>query len=173
MAVLDATDVHDGFHATHDALRKPYRYMIDNGPFRDVARRYAWHFACAGGWMSTPSGRAAPLVGPLPRLQQFRNRWAPRKTSVRAVSTCRSARGGGSVSATVFALEVEANGFLYNMRSDRRRAWSTWAAALARRRGRRRCCKRPIAARREPRRPRSVPRQGRVPGMRIATSSPG
>ena len=36
VAVLDAAEVHDGFHATHDALRKRYRYVIHDGPVRDV-----------------------------------------------------------------------------------------------------------------------------------------
>ena len=36
MAVLEVAEVHDSFHATHDALRKRYRYVIHNGPIRDV-----------------------------------------------------------------------------------------------------------------------------------------
>ena len=61
IAVLDAAEVHSGFHATHDALRKRYRYVIHNGPVRDVfALRYAWHFACvrldAGAMLKASSG---------------------------------------------------------------------------------------------------------------------
>ena len=45
IAVLDAAETHDGFHPTHKALRKRYRYLIHDGPVRDVFRRgYCWHF---------------------------------------------------------------------------------------------------------------------------------
>ena len=45
IAVRDACRVADGFHATHDALRKRYRYVIHDGAVRDVFRlRYCWHF---------------------------------------------------------------------------------------------------------------------------------
>ena len=64
MAVLDAADVHAGFHATHDALRKRYRYVIHDGPVRDVfSRQYAWRLN--GGPLEVDAMRraAAALVG--------------------------------------------------------------------------------------------------------------
>ncbi len=73
ITVLDAADVHDGFHATHDALRKRYRYVIHDGPVRDVfALRYAWHFGC--GRLDVPAmQRAAGGLGRHARFQQLRD----------------------------------------------------------------------------------------------------
>src|ERR1700681_4420274 len=45
MAVLAVAEAPDDFHATNSARRKRYRYVIDDGPIRDVfERRYVWHF---------------------------------------------------------------------------------------------------------------------------------
>ena len=64
VAVLDAADVHEGFHATHDALRKRYRYVIHDGPIRDVfALRYAWHFAHRRLDVAAMQRAAAALLG--------------------------------------------------------------------------------------------------------------
>ena len=114
MAVLDAAEVHDGFHATHDALRKRYRYVIHNGPIRDVfARRYAWHFAYGRLDADAMQRAAAALIG-THDFSSFETTGAPRKTSVRTVYDLRIERGRGEREHFV-TLEIEANGFLYNM----------------------------------------------------------
>ncbi len=114
VAVHDAAEVHDGFHATHDALLKRYRYVIHDGPVRDVfARRYAWHFA-HGRLNVEPMQRAAAALVGTHDFSSFETTGAPRKTSVRTVYDLRIERGRGEREPFI-ALEVEANGFLYNM----------------------------------------------------------
>ena len=145
IAVLDAADVHDGFHATHDALRKRYRYVIHDGPVRDVfCLRYAWHFGY--GRLDVPAmQRAAVALVGTHDFSSFETTGAPRKTSVRTVYDLSVQRGRAGGQANVesqmtnvegsrhslfdirpseqgrgegadFAtLEIEANGFLYNM----------------------------------------------------------
>ncbi len=114
MAVLDAAEVHDSFHATHDALRKRYRYVIHNGPIRDVfARRYAWHFGYGRLDAEAMQRAAAALIG-THDFSSFETTGAPRKTSVRTVYDLRIERGRGEREDFV-TLEIEANGFLYNM----------------------------------------------------------
>ena len=45
VAVLEAEEMPAGFHPIRDALRKRYRYVIHDGPVRDVfRRRYCWHY---------------------------------------------------------------------------------------------------------------------------------
>ena len=39
VAVLDAAEAAEGFHPIRDAVRKRYRYVIHDGPVRDVFRR--------------------------------------------------------------------------------------------------------------------------------------
>ena len=145
IAVLGAADVHEGFHATHDALRKRYRYVLHDGPVRDVfALRYAWHLG--RGRLDVPAMQraAAALVG-THDFSSFETTGAPRKTSVRTVYDLsiergragqgRGERNGPSLppgearaeralpagegrageGSDFVALEIEANGFLYNM----------------------------------------------------------
>jgi tRNA pseudouridine38-40 synthase len=85
MAVLEAVEVPAGFHATHQVVRKRYRYMIHDGPVRDVfQRRYAWHFT--GGRLDEAAMQRAaqPLVGKHD-FSSFQTAGAPRKTSVRTI----------------------------------------------------------------------------------------
>ncbi len=154
IAVLGAAEVHDGFHATHDALRKRYRYVIHDGPVRDVfSLRYAWHFGYARLDAPAMQRAAAALVG-THDFSSFETAGALRKTSVRTVyelSVQRGREGGSnsplptgdgqavraesvlpsSANSGLFAVpsteqgrggecdfvtvEIEANGFLYNM----------------------------------------------------------
>ncbi len=95
MAVLDAAEVHEGFHATHDALRKRYRYVIHDGPVRDVfVRRYAWHYAHGRLDAGAMQRAAAALIG-THDFSSFETTGAPRKTSVRTVHDLRVERGRG------------------------------------------------------------------------------
>jgi tRNA pseudouridine38-40 synthase len=114
MAVLDMAEVHDGFHATHDALRKRYRYVIHDGPVRDAfARRYAWHYAHGRLDAGAMQRAAMPLIG-THDFSSFETTGAPRKTSIRTVYDLHIERGRGDRGQFV-TLEIEANGFLYNM----------------------------------------------------------
>jgi len=114
IAVLDAADVHEGFHATHDALRKRYRYVIHDGPIRDVfALRYAWHYTYGRLDAVAMQRAAAALIG-THDFSSFETTGAPRKTSVRTVYELCVQRGRGE-GADFVTVEIEANGFLYNM----------------------------------------------------------
>ena len=149
IAVLDAAEVHEGFHATHDALRKRYRYVIHDGPIRDVfSLRYAWYFGHGRLDTEAMQRAAAALLG-THDFSSFETTGAPRKTSVRTVYELSIERGSGTVSfspllpgegpgvraagdslrtmktglspstpgnsSDIVTLEIEANGFLYNM----------------------------------------------------------
>jgi len=114
VAVLDLTEVHDRFHATHDAVRKRYRYVIRDGPIRDVfSRRYSWH--CALGRLDADAMQrsTAALVG-THDFRSFQTAGSPRKTSVRTVYELCVERGRGE-RAEFVTVEIAANGFLYNM----------------------------------------------------------
>jgi len=114
MAVLDVAEVHDDFHATHNALTKRYRYVIDNGPIRDVfSRRYAWHYAHGRLDVDAMQRAAAALIG-RHDFSSFQTAGSPRKTSVRTVHDLSVERGRGEQERFV-TVEIEADGFLYNM----------------------------------------------------------
>ncbi len=114
IAVLEAIEVHDGFHATHDTLWKRYRYVIHNAPIRDVfARRYAWHFACGRLDAEAMQRAARALIGKHD-FRSFETTGAPRATSVRTVHDLRVERGRGDREDFI-TVEIEADGFLYNM----------------------------------------------------------
>ena len=114
LAVLEAAEVHDSFHATHDALCKRYRYVIHDGPIRDIfSRRYAWHFTYGRLDVDAMQRAAAALIG-THDFSSFETTGAPRKTSVRTVYDLCIERGRGE-RAHFVTLEIEANGFLYNM----------------------------------------------------------
>ena len=114
IAALDAAEVHEGFHATHDALRKRYRYVIHDGPIRDVfVLRYAWYFSYGRLDAAAMQRAAAALVG-THDFSSFETTGAPRKTSVRTVYDLSIERGRGERAEFVI-VEIEANGFLYNM----------------------------------------------------------
>ena len=45
VAVLDVAEAPDGFHPIANVVRKRYRYLIHDGPVRDVFRRhFVWHY---------------------------------------------------------------------------------------------------------------------------------
>jgi tRNA pseudouridine38-40 synthase len=114
IAVLDAAEVHEGFHATHDALRKRYRYVLHDGPVRDVfSLRYAWHFGYGRLDVDAMQRAAMSLTG-THDFSSFETTGAPRKTSVRTVYELCVERGGVQ-RADFVNLDIEANGFLYNM----------------------------------------------------------
>lgn len=122
MAVLDLDYAADDFHAITCAVRKRYRYLVHDGPIRDVfARQYAWH-------LYTPLDeqamhRAAQgLIGQVD-FKSFETSGSPRETSVRTVLDLSVARLNATVHPKLLAtlperliaVEIEADGFLYNM----------------------------------------------------------
>lgn len=113
VAVLEAGEAAEGFHATRHARRKRYRYLIDNGPVRDVfCRRYCWHFPAP--LDAAAMHRAAQCLVGRHDFSSFQTSGSPRKTSVRTIYEIAVRRGEGPTSGRI-TIEVEADGFLYNM----------------------------------------------------------
>ncbi len=144
LAVLEAAEAPEGFHATLSAKRKRYRYMIHDGPVRDVfRRRTAWH--CPRGLDAEAMHRAAQALRGTHDFSSFETQGSERKTSVRTIYDISVRRNVGGDEHLV-AIEVEADGFLYNMvrtivgtlAKVGRHAWSeSWVAEVLAARDRR------------------------------------
>ncbi len=107
--VLEAEEVTQAFHATLDARSKRYRYVIDNGTFASPFQlRYSWHVPRRlDERRMEDAGRA--LLG-RHDFRSFETEWPNRTSSVRTVLDLTVSR----VDSQVW-IEVEADGFLYNM----------------------------------------------------------
>ncbi len=126
VAVLEAAEVPDGFHPIRDALCKRYRYLVYDGPVRDVfSRRFAWHYPYGRLSAEAMHRAAGPLLG-RHDFCSFQTSGAERKTSVRTVTELTVCRGRAAEPALPddadpaclrdwITLEIEADGFLYNM----------------------------------------------------------
>jgi tRNA pseudouridine38-40 synthase len=113
VAVLDVSEAPQGFHPIRDAICKRYRYIIHDGPVRDVlARRYAWQYRrrLDAESMHEAAGKLAGTHD----FAAFQSSGAPRRSTVRTIFDVSVKRGRGGQSDVV-TLEVEADGFLYNM----------------------------------------------------------
>jgi tRNA pseudouridine38-40 synthase len=113
VCVLEVATVAPGFHAIDDSLGKRYRYLIQDGRDRDVfARRYAWRV-----WRPLDAdamhAAAQGLVG-RHDFGTFQNVGSPRVSTVRTVRAIEVRRHHGLEGERI-AIEVEADGFLYNM----------------------------------------------------------
>ena len=129
VAVLEAVEVPAGFHATHHVVRKRYRYVIHDGPIRDVFSPpillafHLWTARCrghaagrrgAGGkhdfssFQTAGPGRPACASFEL-RIERGRGVSAE---PIFELSIHERGRGEGEDFST---LEIEADGFLYNM----------------------------------------------------------
>ena len=112
IAVLGVEEVPAGFHPIRDARWKCYRYVIHNGPIRDVfARRYAWHIVQA--LDASAMQRAATALVGTHDFSSFETAGAPRETSVRTVTRL-EVRGEDAKPGQII-IEIVADGFLYNM----------------------------------------------------------
>lgn len=100
----------DNFHATHDALRKTYRYQIHNSRVRPLMdRRYVWHYpACELDTDAMGQGGAA-LLG-RHDFASFETTGSERATTVRTLTRLDVSRRAERVD-----IEVQGDGFLYNM----------------------------------------------------------
>lgn len=107
--ILDAADAPQSFHATLDAVSKRYRYQIDNQTYADPFRlRSCWHVLHRLD-VEAMQRAGAVLVG-RHDFRSFETEWPNRTSSVRTILDLAVAREGDLVS-----IEVEADGFLYNM----------------------------------------------------------
>lgn len=111
--VRDVEDAPFGFHATRDTIRKRYRYVIQDGPTRDLfARPHAW-------WIRhvldvAAMHRAAQLLRGTHDFAAFESVGSRRLTTERTILDIAVDRRRIDLSDRVF-IEVEADGFLYSM----------------------------------------------------------
>jgi tRNA pseudouridine38-40 synthase len=125
VAVRSVQQAPDGFHATHDAKSKRYRYVIYNDPRRPVFYRHtAWHIPAPLNVQAMHLAGQA-LAGKHD-FASFQSAGSPRESTVRtifAVDVARPGAGQGragdaqhdaEANALIF-IEVEGDGFLYNM----------------------------------------------------------
>jgi len=113
IVVLDIREAPPGFHAIRDAVRKRYRYVIQDGPTRDVfLRAYAWQIPQRLDVVAMQTA-AQSLLG-THDFSSFETSGSARVTSVRTISDLPVRRCDGKTMDRI-VLEVEADGFLYNM----------------------------------------------------------
>jgi tRNA pseudouridine38-40 synthase len=101
------------FHATRDARQKRYRYQIHNDRSRPLFdRRHVWHVPLP---LDTAAMHRAgqALVG-THDFASFQAAGSERETTVRTIFALDVARGAGELASQV-RIEVEGDGFLYNM----------------------------------------------------------
>ena len=114
MAPLALCEAPPNFHARRDALRKRYRYVIYNHRWADVFRRYySWHYYRRNLDAAAMDRAAKALLG-THDFRSFETHSPQRATTIRTIYDIFVARGSGP-EANVLTLEVEADGFLYNM----------------------------------------------------------
>jgi tRNA pseudouridine38-40 synthase len=132
-AVVAVELAREGFHATHDAQRKRYRYSIYNHPRRPVfVRRYAWHLPAPLD-VQAMHQTGQNLVGTFDFVS-FQSAGSERESTVRTifsveVAQLQAGQGGSNDSAptkpgqgyddaerdAIITIDVEGDGFLYNM----------------------------------------------------------
>ncbi len=130
VAVLAVEPACEGFHATHDAVGKRYRYQINNGRTPPVFdRRYTWHYPHA---LNTDAMHRAgqALVG-RHDFASFESAGSERPDTVRTIHELTVTQGVGHVAESLrdsestvseklpytgrVTIEVAGDGFLYNM----------------------------------------------------------
>jgi tRNA pseudouridine38-40 synthase len=109
LRVLAAEEKPQAFHATLDAKSKRYRYAIDNGTIADVFQiRYCWHVHRP--LDAAAMARAGHFLLGRHDFHSFETEWPNRTSSVRTIFDLTVERSGAFIT-----IEVEADGFLYNM----------------------------------------------------------
>ena len=114
--VREAVDAPDGFHAIRDAIGKRYRYQLQVGGKRDPFEyRYRW-FLRGEPSIEKIQLAAARFVG-RQDFASFQASGSDRKTTVRDLRACDVIVQHADAESGVLhlAVEVEADGFLYNM----------------------------------------------------------
>jgi tRNA pseudouridine38-40 synthase len=113
IVVLEVRDAPHGFHANRDAIRKRYRYVIQDGEPHDVfARAYAWQ--CVQRLDVAAMQEAATVLLGQHDFSSFEASGAERATSIRTIMDLTVQRHA-DVFRDRIDIEVQADGFLYNM----------------------------------------------------------
>jgi tRNA pseudouridine38-40 synthase len=111
--VLSVDDAPRGFHAIDDARGKRYRYVIDDGIRRDLfSRQHAW-FVRQRLDVGSMQRAARWLIGQHD-FRSFQSAGSPRVSTVRTVRDVSVERRPYQSGERVL-IEIEADGFLYNM----------------------------------------------------------
>jgi tRNA pseudouridine38-40 synthase len=111
--VFEVAHAPNEFHALRDAVRKRYRYVIEDGRLRDLfERRYLWHIYQRLD-IEAMQAAAAPLIG-THDFTSYETSGSPRLTTVRTVLDLTVERHHADLTERIL-IEVEADGFLYNM----------------------------------------------------------
>jgi tRNA pseudouridine38-40 synthase len=109
VVVSEAVDMPQAFDANRDAKRKLYRYVIHDGPVPNLfMRRYCFHSRHR--LSAHAMGQAAQPLRGRHDFHSFETDWPNRMSSVRTISHLAVNR-----LAEWIWLDVEADGFLYNM----------------------------------------------------------
>ena len=107
--VREAVERPQAFHSTLDAKAKLYRYVIDNNPIADPFQlRYSHHVYLP--LDVAAMNRAAQALKGRHDFHSFETQWPNRTSSVRTIAHIAASRMGPFV-----WVDVEADGFLYNM----------------------------------------------------------
>jgi tRNA pseudouridine38-40 synthase len=111
--VFEVERAADGFHAQKDAVGKRYRYLLEDGKKRDLfARNYLWHI-----WqplnVEAMQEAANALLGTHDFIS-YETGGSSRLTTERTIFDLLVERRPSELTHRV-AIEVEADGFLYNM----------------------------------------------------------
>jgi len=114
IVVREVVDAPEDFHAIRDATGKRYRYQIQVRRQRDpFQHRYRWRLRRSVD--VDAMNRAAGRIIGLRDFASFESAGARRKTSVRHVRACDVTAADDFSATGHLAVEVEADGFLYNM----------------------------------------------------------
>ncbi len=115
VTVTHAEDAADDFHPIRDATGKRYRYQLQIGGLRDAfEHRYRWHHHVQLD-LDSMRDAASRMVG-VKDFASFQGAGSVRKTTVRDVRACDIIVQPTTNEQRIHvAIEVEADGFLYNM----------------------------------------------------------
>lgn len=123
--VLRAREAADDFHPIRDVLRKRYRYLLsDSRPVSPFLRKYVWFVLKR--LDADRMKRAAAFLAGTHDFAAFQTTGSPRTTTIRTIFQISVERFpvpelwrfplGAQIAPTeIYAIEVEADGFLYNM----------------------------------------------------------
>ena len=113
--IISAEEVPITFHPIRSAVSKRYRYLIDDQrPFCPLTRNYCWVYRKPLD-VQTMQAAAEHLRGEHDFIC-FQSQGSPRQTTVRTVSDVSIQRTLSSqLLPSLIQIEVESNGFLYNM----------------------------------------------------------
>jgi tRNA pseudouridine38-40 synthase len=112
--VLEAAEAPAGFNAIDAAAGKRYRYVLQEGPTPNVfARRYAWYVRDVLDLAAMQQG-AGGLIG-RHDFKSYETSGSPRVSTVRTIRDLTVIRREDDTGFSRVLIEVEADGFLYNM----------------------------------------------------------